>query len=285
MPRKGVADELLAKKEKERGRRSSRDDSRPARNRSYSASSASDSISTISTNRSPSRSLSPERRKRGAKGSIRGGADADDALGKRGRSVSSDSDTSPDGRERNVRRRMSSFSPPQRGRSRRSGSGRRRLPQDRSTSRRRGRRRSHSRHSDRMDTSDESLREPPGLRTLEHAPVRRSPRHVHHAADSRSQSPHARGRPKRSSYRSHSRSLSPGVKRREFSRSPSPYNSRNGGTGPRAPRGAPESHNGRGSRFDQRPPVQAQPPAPLPPRERSLSPYSKRVALTRQMQG
>lgn len=31
-------------------------------------------------------------------------------------------------------------------------------------------------------------------------------------------------------------------------------------------------------------PVRA-PPQPPPPRERSLSPYSKRVAMTRQMQG
>ncbi|KAF4313468.1 hypothetical protein GTA08_BOTSDO00256 [Botryosphaeria dothidea] len=64
--KKGVADETLAKKADERGRKHSRDDddmtSRP-RKRSRSVSSySSTSVSTISTNRSPTRSPSPPRR-------------------------------------------------------------------------------------------------------------------------------------------------------------------------------------------------------------------------------
>lgn len=262
----GVADEILKKKEQERSGRDRK------RSRSLSTSSA-DSVSTISTNRSPSRSRSPPRRRK---------HNDDKALTKRRRrSVSSDSQ-SPEGSERNTRRRMSSFSPGERGRRRtrsRSVSQRmemshegprhkevhgrhRRLTQSRSRSRKRHGKRtarrlsplgSRSRSADPMDTSDD-----------------REPRNGARRAPSRSPSPYRPGR---------DRSPSPYAKRPVPQRSPSPPR-RNGYQG----RG--EAHGPPRNRFDSGPVRQAPPPAQAPPvqRERSLSPFSKRVALTKAMQ-
>jgi hypothetical protein len=283
--KKGVADEILKKKEEDRKRA-----------RSLSISSA-DSVSTISTNRSPSRSRSPRRRKHDGQKSR--GHD-DKALRKRSRrSVSMDSRSPQESVEdRNTRRRMSSFSPPgERGRRRtrsksRSRSARMKSPHEnargralrsmsgsvrsRSRSTRRDRKRpagrrlsvsrSRSRTPDPMDTSDERIPPNSGAsrgRWGASPPAKRAP--------SRSPSPY-RG--------SRDRSLSPFSKRKAAAarRSRSPYEARNGGRGPAR------------NRFDDRPAVPNSRPAPppvqaLPPvqRERSLSPYSKRMALTRAM--
>ncbi|KAF2117533.1 zinc knuckle-domain-containing protein [Lophiotrema nucula] len=289
LKKKGIADEILAKKEEDRGRKPNGNaDGR--RKRSRSASSSVDSVSTISTDRSRSRPRSPKRRE-GTPRHTSGGK-----LGKRGRrSVSSDSydsdrsDDRREARERNTRRRMSSFSPGQRGRRRsRSGSSRmetsqdhaprfrtrkgpislsrsrsrgrakpsRRLSVSRSPSRERRERRRRS-PSDPMDTSDD--REPPKIKP---------------ARGSRSPSPYRPGSGR-------GRSPSP-YSRRSARRSPSPVRGQNGHRVSRLERG------GRARQFnDRRPESEARHAPPAPPaqqqRERSLSPYSKRVALTRQM--
>ncbi|CAO2658847.1 Nn.00g065700.m01.CDS01 [Neocucurbitaria sp. VM-36] len=301
--KKGVADDILKKKEEAR-----------KRSRSLSSSSV-DSVSTISTNRSPSRS--PPRRTKD-----HGAASHERALGKRARrSISMDSHSS-DGshsrsrdkeRDRNTRRRMSSFSPAgERGRKRtrsRSTSARMqtshedtraRTPRSRSGSHakrgavagRRSRSRSAKRHGnrrpaarrfsvsrsrsrspDRMDTSDDRNGAARSGRWGADPATKTAA-----AALPRSPSPY-RGRG--------DRSPSPFSKRKAGRRpSPSSYAARNDDRNRGAPRGA-----GR-NRFDN-PPVSEEMPAarpPLPPlqqpvqRERSLSPYSKRLALTRQMQ-
>lgn len=286
--KKGLADKILAEREEECRKKSGR------RSRSLSAASDSDSVSTISTNRSPSRSRSPKRIEDG-KASLRGG----DMSGKRRRrSISSESQHSVDGTERFTRRRLSSMSPEQRGRRRSRTSPmdishdegpqrkapRKHYSRSPSNTRGRGGRQSHSRDrrahgkrasrmlspsrspsqsSNRMDTSDERTDARNGHRYPSPLgrPVRRS--------QSKSRSPYRR------------RSPSPYSKRR-MSRSPSPY--KNGGR--RMNHNGPRGGGGGGNRFEvngrgaepARPP-----PAPAPARERSLSPYSKRVALTRQM--
>jgi hypothetical protein len=272
--KKGVADEILKKKEVERAGRDRK------RSRSLSTSSV-DSISTISTNRSPSRSRSPARRKKHNGASLRGGDDK--ALSKRRRRSPSRDSRSPSNSDRNTRRRMSSFSPGERGR-----------PRTRSRS-----------VSQRMDISHEDARpkEP----------------HRRHRRSSRSRSRHGKRPVRRPSLsRSRSRSLdrmdttddrngasrgrwgpsSPARKR--GSRSPSPYRpGRVRSPSPDArrrapsPRGDSNGHRERGmadgpprNRFDDGPVRQAPPVAAPPPvqRERSLSPFSKRVALTKAMQ-
>ncbi|KAH7389396.1 zinc knuckle-domain-containing protein [Phaeosphaeria sp. MPI-PUGE-AT-0046c] len=271
--KKGVADDILKKKELERSGRDNK------RSRSLSTSSA-DSVSTISTNRSPTRSRSPPRRKHDG-ASLRGG-DSDKAPVKRRRRSPSYDSHSPDPADRNIRRRMSSFSPGERGRRRtrsRSTSQRmdishedarasdppgrhhRRTPRSRSRSRHRHGKRpvrrlspspSRSRSQDRMDTSDDR-----------NGAVKAK------QARQRSPSPYRPGRV---------RSPSPRQRRR---RSPSP---RQGGNGWHEPR-----ETGR-NRFDSAPvreapaPVVAAVPLPAIKRERSLSPFSKRVALTKAMQ-
>ncbi|KAH3917380.1 hypothetical protein HBI56_118540 [Parastagonospora nodorum] len=270
--KKGVADEILKKKEVERSVRDRK------RSRSLSTSSA-DSVSTISTNRSPSRSRSPPRRKKHHGGD-------DKALTKRRRrSVSRDSRSSS-GAERNTRRRMSSFSPGERGRRRtRSRSVSQRMemshedarPKHRRTSRSRSRHgkrpvrrispsrsRSRSHSLDPMDTSDDRNGAAKG-RWGASPPAQKAP--------ARSPSPYRPGRV---------RSPSPHARRR-VQRSPSPRGrgGRNGHRDERRFDGPPRN------RFDNGPVRQAPPVAAPPPvqRERSLSPFSKRVALTKAMQG
>ncbi|EDU47032.1 Zinc knuckle [Pyrenophora tritici-repentis] len=291
--KKGVADDILKKKEEERKRA-----------RSLSTSSI-DSVSTISTNRSPSRSRSPPRKKHDGP---RHRANDDKTVRKRSRrSVSMDSRSSyeSDMADRNTRRRVSAFSPGERGRRRtRSRSRTRsartqrsqenvrgRLPRNMSgslRSRSRSARRHHherprrcisvsksrSRSADPMDISDD--RHPPNstLRGKWGAspPLKREP--------SRSP-PSFRG--------SRNRSPSPYSKRKAAAaavarRSPSPYDVKAGS------RGYDEPREPARNRFDDRPPVSngRAPPPPMhaaPPvqRERSLSPYSKRLALTKAM--
>ncbi|KNG52333.1 hypothetical protein DDE82_000541 [Stemphylium lycopersici] len=276
--KKGVADEILKKKEDDRKRA-----------RSLSTSSA-DSVSTISTNRSRSRSpsRSPPRRKHN--GHRRRGRDDEKALRKRSRrSVSMDSRSPPglDRPDRNTRRRMSSFSPDERGRRRTRSKSRSRSTRmqtslenargrvrrsmsgsvpSRSRSTRRDRKRpagrrysvspSRSRSADPMDTSDERI--PPSNGASKRGPMR-------------SPSPY-RG--------SRDRSLGPFSKRKATRRSRSPQDTRNGARRRASPR-APPTRN----RFDDRPaPAPSAQAAPPPaPRERSLSPFSKRVAMTRAM--
>ncbi|KAF2635094.1 hypothetical protein P280DRAFT_474010 [Massarina eburnea CBS 473.64] len=258
LPRKkGLADEILAKKEEARGRKARRDSSRKRSVSPYS----SDSVSTISTNRSPARSPSRSPPPK----SVGNGKQPRDMLGKRGRrSVSSESDRSMGRAERRTRRRLSSFSPEQRGRRRsRSQSSRmdtshdggsRRPHKHRSRSRnmrKRGGRRSRSR-------SEESH----GKRPVRNFSVSRSPSRSPNRMDISEDHPVSRNGASPSPFR-----------RSRPTRSPSPY---------RNPK------NGTRHQFDDRqpPPTRNQPPPskPVAPRERSLSPYSKRVALTKQMQ-
>jgi hypothetical protein len=276
--KKGVADEILKKKEEER---SSRD---RKRSRSLSASSA-DSVSTISTNRSPSRPRSPPPQRTHNESSLRGRDDK--GLSKRRRRSLSKESRSPEGSERNTRRRMSSFSPGERGRRRtRSRSASQRMEMshedlrqkelhERDRSRQRhGKRpvrrpsppRSKSRSPDRMDTSDDRATRNGASKARwgASAPAR--------GANARSLSPY---RPSRD----HSPiSLST---RQTPQRSPSPR----GGRSEHQGRG--EAHGSMRNRFDSGPvrngPSAAPPPPPVQ-RERSLSPFSKRVALTKAMQ-
>lgn len=230
--KKGVADDILKKKEEERGRVSGR-----KRSRSRSRPSSVDSVSTISTNRSRSRSPPPRRKK-------------SDGKGKRSRrSMSMDSRTSVDsqhnGRERNTRRRVSSFSPEQRGRQVGSREGSR----------------SKGRHSKRVSKR-----------------MSNSPSRSRSISRSRSRSPVQQSR---------NRSPSPFSKRRAANRAPSPPRERKDGRAeePRQDGGrnrfddTPTDRTGR----DGPPPPAARQPPPPAPRERSLSPFSKRVALTRAM--
>lgn len=212
---------------------------------------------------------------------------------------SSSSDTSGHSEKRNVRRRLSSFSPPERGRSRsfsheakerkgrrsrsRSISRRRRRPRSRNRSRAyrgddaiRSLSRSRSRSVDRMDTSEETKhwyndKNADGYGSAQRASLYRS-------AESPSRSPSPRKRDVRKS---------PVYGRR----SPSPY----AGRGPRRSPSVSHWQNNANDRYgyrggkntvlEERSSERAVPAAPPPQRERSLSPYSKRVALTKAMQG
>ncbi|RMZ66189.1 nucleic acid binding [Pyrenophora seminiperda CCB06] len=295
--KKGVADEILKKKEEDRKRA-----------RSLSTSSI-DSVSTISTNRSPSRSRSPPRKRHH---DPRHRANDDRTVRKRSRrSASMDSRSSheSDMAERNTRRRMSAFSPGERGRRRTRSRSRTRSARTqrshenvrgrgprgvssgaRSRSRSAGRHnerphrrlsvvRSRSRSADPMDTSDD--RNPPNGtmrgRWGVSPPAKREP--------SRSPPPFRGTR---------NRSLSPFSKRRAAAAHPSPsstYDMKSGGGGGGGG-GGYDGHRGPArNRFDHSPPV-SNGRAPPPPvqaaapvqRERSLSPYSKRLALTKAMQ-
>lgn len=282
--KKDLADRITGAKEDQRRKASGR------RSRSASSVSDSDSVSTISTNRSRSRSRSLKRIKDGS-ASLRGG----DALRKRGRrSVSSGSNHSLDRVERNTRRRLSSMSPEQRGR-RRSRS--RSSPMDIShdeNSRRKAPRKHHSpsRSYRGRRSRSRSMRtsvKPSSRRSLSRSPSR-SPNRLDRMdiSDDRTQPRNGVSPIDRPVRNSRSTSRSPYRRRsrspysmRPMSRSPSPYKSRNGGIDKRNARGGRH-------RFDTEvrhpEPVRA-PPQQAPPRERSLSPYSKRVALTRQAQG
>lgn len=121
--RKGLADELLAKREEERGRKRDQDEfdplggqGQPKRARSESSHSMS-SVSTISTNRSPSRSPSrrdsDHQRKRRYSASSDDGSVSSYSSGKNTRSRSGEWT-----RERNTRRRRQESSPGERGRRR-----------------------------------------------------------------------------------------------------------------------------------------------------------------------
>lgn len=269
--KKGVADEILKKKELER-----------KRSRSLSTSSA-DSVSTISTNRSPSRSPSPPRRRKHHGGSIRGGGGGDKAITKRRRrSVSQDS-RSPDDVDRNTRRRMSSFSPGERGRRRtrsRSVSQRMELSHEESRpveAHRRHRRSSRSRSRSRHRHGKRPVRRvsPPRSKS-------RSPDRMDTSDDRQPRNGTSRGRWGASPPARHVPSRSPSPFRPGHVRSPSPRAGRNGHRERRNDHGPPRN------RFDSAP-IRDEPPAAAPPpppvqRERSLSPFSKRVALTKAMQ-
>ncbi|KAK8255998.1 zinc knuckle-domain-containing protein [Phyllosticta capitalensis] len=227
--RKGVADEVLAKQSADRGRKHARDDddARPTRTRSRSESSFS-SVSTVSTNRSRTRSPSPRQRGSNPSGR-RAHSPPADARKRRRRSVSSSPDryASDRPKERNTRRRRSSFSPVERGRPR-----------------------SRSFMSNNRGRSGSGMRE----------------RSISHEMD-RSPSPH--GRRMRFSNRSPARSP---PRRRSPVRSPARYphpdNDRDmDGYTERPPRHSPVAHG----------------PPPPSARERSLSPYSKRLAMTQTM--
>lgn len=234
--KKGVADDILKRKDEERlresGRKRGRDESRTRRSEST------DSVSTISTDAGRSRSpRRPVRSSGGEKGK------------RRGRSSSASGSERDAHRQRNARRRLSSFSPEVRGRRRgdREGSARSRDMDGHGKRARRAsveRSRERSWSAERMDTADERSKR---ARSRERSA---SPRH-------RSPSPYSQRRAARRSPRP---------------RSPSPRRERNGGR----------------NRFDDVPPPAAKQAPPLPraaPRERSLSPFSKRVALTRAMNG
>ena len=258
--KKGIADSILRKKEEERGRTSGHKRSR-SRSRSFSA----DSVSTISTNRSPSRSPPPRRQKH----------DAREKRSKRSESMQSRSSAGSranSGRDRNTRRRMSSFSPEQRGR-------RRDEPPEASIKKSRERSRSHGRHAKRnlrrVSTSRSRSRSVDRMDTGDDRPKRAVSR-----SGSRSTRPQRRDR-----------SPSPYSKRGVVRRSPSPQREKSEGIGSGG-HAREEPRDGGRSRFDDGPvegkgnngpsPHVARRPPPAQ-RERSLSPFSKRVALTRAM--
>lgn len=214
--RKGLADELLEKREEERGRKRDQDEfgavdgqSQPKRARSESSHSMS-SVSTISTNRS--RSRSPSRRDSGHERKRRYSASSDDdsissySSGKDARSRSREWT-----RERNTRRRRQESSPGERGR-------RRQLSKD----------------------GDRKYRSP--NRSRDRGEIARG---------RRSMTPNSTG--KQSHYRKHSgEKFASHENRSEQARS-------------RKPRHQPDG------------------PGARPPRERSMSPFSKRLALTQAM--
>ncbi|OCK91053.1 uncharacterized protein K441DRAFT_689118 [Cenococcum geophilum 1.58] len=311
--KKGVADEQLAKKADERGQKHSHDDGDapiPPRKRSRSVSSySSSSVSTISTNAS----LSPPPRKSKqfsrdrSMGSPRR-LSGDRKRRRRSTSSSSDSYTSESSvdrkgskeKERNTRRRLSSFSPVERGRRRsrssissrmetsksrspaRNGGKRPRSPsldRMRSKSRSRGRRpRSPlSRHMSlsRSRSRNGRVRLPLAKRMTESRSRSRSPNPARNARSSNSRSPLRAGRRRSPARRSsRSRSRSPYARQRRD-------HIRDQWNGPRdGPRSRPFNNRRPSRTMDYRP------TAPQPPpvrKERSLSPYSKRLALTQAM--
>lgn len=117
-----------------------------------------------------------------------------------------------------------------------------------------------------MDTSDERHPAPngtaPGARREASPPLAKRP-------SSRSHSPYRDSR---------DRSPSPFSTRKAPRRSRSPREARNGGRRRGSPSGMARN---RFEEYPSAPPVQAAPPPA--PRERSLSPYSKRLALTKAM--
>ncbi|KAK7522055.1 hypothetical protein IWZ03DRAFT_108261 [Phyllosticta citriasiana] len=227
--RKGVADDVLAKQSEDRGRKHARDDNHSApspRTRSRSESSLY-SVSTVSTNRSRTRSPFPHERGTNPSGR-RAHSPPSDVRKRRRRSVSSspDRNASDRPRERNTRRRRSSYSPAER-----------------------GRRRSRSFMSINRDRSASTTREPS----------------LGHEMD-RSSSPYRR--------RMRISKRSPGRSSRRTSRMRGP---------PRHPNHDfdrdMDGFAERPSQFSSFP----RGPAPASVRERSLSPYSKRLAMTQSM--
>jgi hypothetical protein len=256
--KKGVADEILKKKEAERSGRSKR---------SRSRSSSADSVSTISTNRSPSRSRSPPRRRK---------QDDDKALIKRRRRSPSADSASPDAGDRKTRRRMSSFSPGERGRRRtRSRSVSQRMEVSHESPRHKED--THSRSRSRQRHGKRAVRRPSPSRSRS-----RSLDHMDTSDDRQPRNGATKGRRSPSPYRpGRVRSPSPHAMRGAPQRSHSPYAGRSGHQDRREAREPPRN------RFDNGPARHAAPAAPPPApvqRERSLSPFSKRVALTKAMQ-
>ncbi|KAL2004028.1 hypothetical protein VTN02DRAFT_826 [Thermoascus thermophilus] len=246
---KGVADELLAKQEKERGRKRDLDDDDELldgqdqsrkRARSISADSFS-SVSTISTNRS--RSESPKRRRRY------------DTRDSRERSPGRTASPSPHGSTRRKRRysdsdseySYSSASPVGR---RHSRSTERQRERDRNTRRRhresspeeRGRRSDSTRRGSRRDRSRKRSMDKSRIARERRSMTPKSQRGPDHHA-STSQSPFGESRPPRD----------PSYEYPDRQRSERGRRDRDGSS------------------------------APSPPRERSLSPFSKRLALTQAM--
>jgi hypothetical protein len=249
--KKGVADEILKKKEEERLGRDRK------RSRSFSASSV-DSVPTISTNRSPSRSRSPPPRRTHNESSLRGRDDK--VLSKRRRRSPSKGSRSPEGSER-----METSHEDMR-QNELHGRDRSRQRHGKQPVRRPSLPRSKSRSLDRMDTSDDHRPRNGASKGRRRAspPAR--------GATSHSLSPYRPGR---------DRSPSPLPKRQAPQRSPSPRGGRN------EHQGRAEAHGSMRNRFDtgsvRNGPSAAPPPPPMQ-RERSLSPFSKRVALTKAMQ-
>lgn len=323
LKKEGVADGILAKQAEERGRKRSRDDDLglpDARKRSRSVSSySSSSVSTISTNasrsRSPrrSRSRTPRRNYRerdeyltsqhqDTQSQIPPRDTAPNRKRQRRSSTSSyssyDSYSSRDSndrrrsrsreRDRNTRRRHSSFSPVERGRrrSRSYRSASRSVSRDRHTKRRRSR--SLSSRSENSYDDERHGRPPPGKGKAP-GPTRR--RNTSSASEE-SRPPRQRQRSK-SMESGRGRPIAgdraaPPPRRgdgemRSRSGSRSPYRA---GNGSRAAPTRLDSRNERKPIFNRgqasgRP--NGSTGAPPPRKERSLSPYSKRLALTHAM--
>ncbi|KAF2809804.1 uncharacterized protein BDZ99DRAFT_509225 [Mytilinidion resinicola] len=295
--KKGVADEQLAKiAAAERGRKHDRDDdgaSHSPRKRSRSVSSYSSSVSTISTNRSPSPPPRKDRR-----------VDRDTSMGsprkptearKRRRKSeslseaysSSDEDGVRGRGDRNTRRRMSSFSPAQRGR-RRSRSWSNRMDTSKSRSPVRRGRPQRASPDTRMKSRSRSF----GRRRL--SPVGRRMSLSRSRSQSRSRRTRRRSSPPRRTMAPKGGPRSPdGLG--DFN-SPGPRRIRSRSRSPFRPRDAPYAGNRNGVREDRRGlPADGRRALPqhamgnghaAPPpvrKERSLSPYSKRLALTQAM--
>jgi len=218
--RRGLADALLSQKE-------------ATRRRSRSPSSSVDSVSTISTTRSPSRSPAPPRHTRSVRTPSSRHGRSPAKRHRRSGSMEERESNAERPRDRHTRRRISSFSPGERGR-----------PTSRSRSSR--------------------------IRLSIEQGARRASRETNpsasctHMGGERPASPDSRDR-----------SPSPYAKRVAAMSSPDPSSTRKG----------VRDREGRGDPVRNR--FVDEPVAPAPPqvqRERSLSPFSKRVALTRAMQ-
>ncbi|KAF2741992.1 hypothetical protein M011DRAFT_298640 [Sporormia fimetaria CBS 119925] len=263
---KGTADAILAKKKEERGRDRSRSSRGGARARSYSTSS-SDSISTISTHRSPSRSPTPRHRRPDRDAS---GGRSSRRIRHRSPSVRSDPSRAAH-RRRSPGRRSRSRSPgcPYAGTSR--GHARDGRYGDDAT-KKRGRSPSADSYSSREDSGRVVRR-----RMTSSSPARRGRTSGSTRMDTTNDPDRYRERrtESRSSSMRRARPRSPSISPAPYNRA-APRNRFDSGTPPRGP----PLHTS--AAYPERRP----PPAPAaPPRERSLSPYSKRVAMTRAMQG
>jgi len=266
LTRKGIADEILAKKESERGsKRTPDNDSEDAmappqkRSRSLSASSM-DTVSTISTN--PRRSPSPRRRSptHPQRTQLRPKNDnnmkAETSRKRRRQSISSSSISSREAyhnRYRHTRRRYSSFSPDERGRQRSRFID---MVMDGSLSRSRSRSRTRSR-SCKIPSSRDRNRAWHSRHS--HSPPNR-PRNHERRTRSRSRSPPIHGRRRSSLRYNEEKRDGHGMSYRDDDRTD--YRHRNG-------------------QWDKS--ARDTPSPPPKPRERSLSPYSKRVAMTQAM--
>ncbi|KAK1850912.1 hypothetical protein CCHR01_06479 [Colletotrichum chrysophilum] len=246
--RKGVADEELAKKEAERARKRELEERDEELIRQTEAkrqrSESVDSVSTISTNRSAS--PPPKRRSPSPAPARRSLRSPEDGNGSRRRSFSPESDGDRSVSRRSARSRQTQSPPRRRQRSLSRDS---RSPSVNSARRYRERGDDYARPAARQNQAPQRSRESPGSRE---SSVSRD-----------------------GGVRGNRRSLSASPDRRGPR-----FDNRSNRSGERNFRGASTGRFGRGGRNDRQ---ERQPEQRQPQRERSLSPFSKRLALTQSL--